>query len=59
MLQLFYLVEVVDERFGDLLDQERAIGDLVLDLLLRTLESLRVFAHILGCDGFGDLTGAL
>ena len=59
MLQLFYLVEVVDERFGDLLDQERAIGDLVLDLLLRTLESLRVFAHILGCDVFGDLTGAL
>ena len=59
MLQLLDLVEVMDEGLRDLLNKKWAISNLVLNLLLGALESLRVLAHVLGSEGLGELAGAL
>lgn len=59
MLQLFDLVEVVDEGFGDLLDEERSVGHLELDLLLNLVVILRCHRHLLRCDSLRHLAGSL
>ena len=58
MLQLLDLVQVVDEGLADLLDKQRSVGDLVLNLLLRAIVGLRVLAHLLCSEGLGELARA-
>jgi len=59
VLELLDLIKVVDKRFADLLDKQRPVCDLVLDLLFLAIISLRILAHLLGGEGLRELTSAL
>ena len=55
VLELFDLVKIVDESFRNLLDQEWAIRNFIFNLLLGSLKSFGILAHLLRGDSFGDL----
>lgn len=59
MLQLLNLIQVVDERLGDLLDKERSIRNLELDLLLDLFVVVRGLGHALLSRDLRHLTCTL
>ena len=58
VLELLDLVQVVNESLGDLLDKKGTISNFELDFLFGTIVALRILAHLLLSDDFGDLSGS-
>ena len=59
MLQLFDLVQVVNEGLRNLFNKQWSISNLELNFLLRTIVALCILAHLFLGDDFGDLAGPL